>query len=528
MDTSSLKEIIEDRTMYSKTFKKEGQNFIKEYYSYPVHYEDNNGNWENIDLAINETNKWEFTNAVTSNIFNVYFGDTKDHNRHLMSVEYSKEEKQKWINFKLLNASPIGEEIYGDNKEKFKFVKCFDNIDLEYIVSENSIKENMIINQFTDIRKFQFSVKFGGTDLIENEDQGYSIVDVESGDLIWNIDKPFMFDSNNEMSYGVKYSIEKLNDYKILNVIVEDEEFLKNAVYPIIIDPTVTINNSSAILRTIGENRPASWSYNSDPDMYVFQNNYGQAMAALYYSDLDSLKGNNITINKATLSVYCYTSSGAAGRSNVRVTNLTAPLNASTNPTYDSNPYFSAVINQNAWNDIDFTTQINSRKNDFYGFLFYPNRQYQGGVTFYSPFSSNTTLRPKIIIEYLVRPTLAFHDGNPENTGYYSDGEGNVFREFDFGTVIAGQITTPVQIFLRNLSDFSVNNLNVKVEKDLSDGGYVELSLSRNPFNPTTTFLYENTIASNQDISFYIRLRTLDSTVAGGTTRLLANAYPST
>lgn len=540
MATSSMKEIIKRRDMYSKTFKKNGNSFVTEYYSYPVHYLNTDRAWEEINLNIDTTEKWEFTNEVTSNIFRVYFGDKTHYNQHLMSVEYSDNNKDKWINFKLLNASPIGTEIYGNNNEKFKFVECFKDVDLEYIVTENSVKENIILNKNNDLRKFDFSIKFGETDLIENDEDGYCIIDKESQKIIWNIDKPYMIDYNGDITYGVKYEISNLGEYKILSVVIEDEKFLNEATYPIVIDPTVTVDNQSdfiASYRYGGQNKtPETSSYlatSTNFGAYSQNNsdiNLNADFFAIYSSYIDQFKNNNnYVVNSLKLNLYCYSS---ASNFPLYISNLSSSLVAGQRPNTLNDNFAQIIPRTNQWFTVDLTNQFKSRGNNFYGIAVKvgssnaENQQTRGGF-FYSSYNSNTTLRPKLTVEYLIKPTLAFHDGNPDSTGYYSDGEGNVFREFDFGTLIAGQTSTPIQLFVRNVSDFAVNNLNVKVEKELASGGYVELSLTRNPFSPLQYFTIDNTIGSNQDISFYARLRTEDTATAGGTTRLLANAYPS-
>lgn len=540
MDTSSLKEIIEDRTMFSKKFNLGNQKFRIETFSHPIHYLKEN-QWIDIKTEIKDLKQWEFTNGVTDNIFNVYFGDDTVLNNHLFGIEYTVNDQNKWINFKLDGAKNCETEITGENKEKFKFIECMKNIDLEYIVYPNSLKENIILKEKTDIRKFDFTIKTGGTQIISTNENRFKIIDNSDEFVVWDIENPYMIDVDGNISYGVKYQMSHNGEFDVLSVIIEDSEFLSRASYPVYVDPTVTVSNSNTevmLASNTNSNSSASagaWTWNTSSEMGGANNGYGNHSSAIYYKQIDTIKNlmPNVYITKAILSVYAfqggYGSSGfpGAGGQGMYVNNVTSAITNNVIPT-SSNDNFalfeSGLVNK--WIDIDFKQQLIEKGKNFNGLYFSPKASYSG-YFLRSPYYSDVNFRPKLIIEYLIKPTLAFHDGNPDIAGFYSDGEGNVFREFDFGTVIAGQTTTPVQLFIRNLSDFNVNNLNVKVEKDLSDGGYVELSLTRNPFNPTTTFLYENTIASNQDISFYIRLRTLDSAVAGGATRFLANAYPS-
>lgn len=139
-----MNEIISKRGMYEKHFFLGQGKYQANISSYPLHYKDSNDKWEEISTDIIDFSKWEFKKGVLSNSFRTYFGDDTDNiNKHLVSVEYIRENKEKWFNFKLENATPTFMEV---NKSKCVFKHCFSNIDLEYIVMPGLLKENISLS----------------------------------------------------------------------------------------------------------------------------------------------------------------------------------------------------------------------------------------------------------------------------------------------------------------------------------------------------------------------------------------------
>jgi hypothetical protein len=145
---------------------------------------------------------------------------------------------------------------------------------------------------------------------------------------------------------------------------------------------------------------------------------------------------------------------------------------------------------------------------------------------FASPAHSNIAARPKLVIEYLIKPTIGFHDGSTAG-GYYSDSLGEIFKYLSFDPMIAGQITIAKKVFCKNLSGFDVENLRVFIrQEELPDGMYVRLSETNNPFIENEQIIYNGFIVDNDEKEFYVRIRTDDNTQQGGDFNIYAQAAP--
>lgn len=528
-------EIIENRNQFSKTYSLGGGKFNKEMYAYPIHYLDDNGDWEDINTTIAGFNDWEFSEGVTTNIFRTYFGDVSDVNAHLLGVEF-KGETDRWINLKLKEAKPTNQS-YKENV--YKFHECFENIDVEYIILPESVKENIILNEPTDIRKFEFTVKAGGT-LLKKVGESICIIDANNGDSLWVLDDPYMIDSLGAVSQGVRYDIDSVDEIQILNVTILDDAFLENASYPVIIDPTIIASQVSpdVVLATYmtesyGSN-PSGWAYNTSTYFGGWMFGWEQNVSAIYFKAYDSLKealslSKEMVINKSILSLGIYRS-GPQVAQGFSMFDVAAPMKVGTIPILAGTSYFTGgSYPLGSMIDIDVTDHITSKGSSFNGFYFRASAG-NTGTGFYSPFYSDVTKRPKFSVEYMFKPVLAFHDGTIDTNsgGYYSDSSGDVFKYLQFEPMTAGQTSLVKKAYIRNLSGFDVNGLKVSINDfEMPSGMYVRLSESNNPFIENQMIEFNGITLNNQDRSFFVRIRTDDSVKSGSEFNIYTKAYPA-
>ena len=80
-------------------------------------------------------------------------------------------------------------------------------IDLEYVIHGHDIKENIIVNHLLESHTFYFELDLEGLRPVHNEDGSISLVSQDTGDEIFLIPAPFMFDANNVFSTAVQYQI---------------------------------------------------------------------------------------------------------------------------------------------------------------------------------------------------------------------------------------------------------------------------------------------------------------------------------
>ncbi len=136
----------------------------------------------------------------------------------------------------------------GKAKDAIQYDKVFgEEISLRYTTTFSGYKEDIILNRYTGINEFAFTVKTNGLSLT-SDDGCFYLVNPLTGDQVASIGDIFVYDSNLKESpeYNHHYRIETIeqdNEY-ILTVVVNERYLLdESTLYPVVIDPSVKINS---------------------------------------------------------------------------------------------------------------------------------------------------------------------------------------------------------------------------------------------------------------------------------------------
>ena len=118
--------------------------------------------------------------------------------------------------------------------------------DLEYIVTSNSLKENIVV--YKPQAEYVYSFDLDSDGLIPVEQANGSIILVESEDsqeAVFTLDAPYMYDANGAESYDIELSIKENGDEYVVTV-EADSTWLNNSEreFPVVIDPTWSAPNS--------------------------------------------------------------------------------------------------------------------------------------------------------------------------------------------------------------------------------------------------------------------------------------------
>jgi hypothetical protein len=245
-------EILEKRSQYAKHFNNENKTNTAQISPAPIHYKDENNTWQDIELNIIPERNWEFEYALKKNTFKAYFNDITDiNNNTLTGFELiNSNGVSRWINYKLFGANPTANSYQAN---VFRYDNVFENIDLEYDITSVRLKEKIIIKQPTDSFSFTFTLKLdAGLRLEEQPNKDIYFIDIDTNEVLWKIEAPFAFDSNQRKheTRNVNYTFGKQihNDveYDSITISLDDIEFIQNAIYPIIIDPSTTHYSTTA------------------------------------------------------------------------------------------------------------------------------------------------------------------------------------------------------------------------------------------------------------------------------------------
>lgn len=271
-----VKEDITKRNTYEKHFVCEDGTYIAVTYPEQVCYKDSNGNWLEVDNTLSEKEgRISNNNSETKVSF-----ATKADNSQLVKLDYDNYEFSWDLDFykksqraleesnieevKVSNSAALytaetaelsTERLTGNDKQlsaekvesKIRYENVYsDKVDVEYTVLPNRVKENIIINEKTDLSGYSMNIACEDLTATLDGENGIEFKD-KNGRVKYYIQTPYMFDDVYEVSYDIGINIVEtdfgytVTFYPDLNWLNDEER-----VYPIIIDPTVRTNTTKA------------------------------------------------------------------------------------------------------------------------------------------------------------------------------------------------------------------------------------------------------------------------------------------
>lgn len=227
-------ELIDKRKPREKHFLQKDGTIRAEIYNTDIHYL-KDGKYEEIDNTLVKEND-SYVNK--SNDYKVEF--RKDIKKSLMKM--SKDNY--YIDFKLKekkdNIFKAGIRKLSANNITYSDIT--DNIKVEYQALSNKVKETVVL-QDSNYDELTFSLD---TNLDLELVGGEIISKDENGNIIFKIEKPFMFDSNYIRNDNIYYLIEKKESCYELQLVLDDEWLKdKDRVYPVYVDPTISSNTEN-------------------------------------------------------------------------------------------------------------------------------------------------------------------------------------------------------------------------------------------------------------------------------------------
>lgn len=254
-------EVYEGRTKTSKTFNNLDGTFTTEIYESPIHFQDLQGKWKNIDnnlKKVTNNGKGQFKN--TANDFSVTF----DEKINTLEMNLDIQEDTNGLEIGLTEVafengiSPI-QEVMGvvvDNQVHYENI--LENISTIYSVGNSFVKEDIVLDEkpsegLPETFTYQLSL-----DNLTYEQVGSQVYlkDSKTGETVYLIEAPFMYDSyvpkgfekadlitsvpEEAKSYDIDLSVREDNGRLLLDL-QPDLQWLGDAerIYPIVIDPTI-------------------------------------------------------------------------------------------------------------------------------------------------------------------------------------------------------------------------------------------------------------------------------------------------
>ncbi|WP_108671391.1 DNRLRE domain-containing protein [Peribacillus acanthi] len=256
-------EVKELRTAYSKTFLKSNGTFVAEISQTPIHFKNDNDQWESINNELVSDSK-ENVYENKANDFTVKFSEKHEVETPVFKIEdeqYSTELQLEPLEHTGEQAANVEGVVEG---ESITYPDVYSNIDIKYTVGSDRIKEDIIYTEkpekgFPTV--FTYKMDLEGMN-IKQEGETLYLYDLKTNKPVYYFETPYMYDSfvpkgykategifsipEEAISYDVKLTYEVINNQLYL-YLSPNKQWLEDSkrVYPITIDPTMVKIQSS-------------------------------------------------------------------------------------------------------------------------------------------------------------------------------------------------------------------------------------------------------------------------------------------
>ncbi len=472
-----LYEVEKKRDEYTKVYKKSDGTYTAVMTEEPLHYL-NDGVWEEINNSMS-LNGNLYTNL--DNLFNVEFPETIDSNENLtvekdgyelsFSVDNIEESSAVVENDIVVSDTNItvADEAIAQTQSSVTYNNVAEDTDLQYIITPNSIKENIIVFDKESVKDtYTFTFETNGLN-VEKLDDGSVVFKDETNEVKFRIPRPVMTDAALAFSYDIIVTLIENADDTITLEYSPSSDWTNSSdrVYPITIDPAIMV-----------ENEGASWvedtyvmydSSNSDAQNTNGYNDYvgavvnttdndGKQTHAEVYTkfNIDALKslGDNIVFTEVQ---YLFIGISADGKALAKkittptdlttVTYATKPLLDNEVIDYYTSPYSSSGEVEPSFLHFNITKPLNEWYNGAYnnGFAIVSGNEEYMGLFFLNGTPTTSTDSTTTYTTYVVMDYVDM-GGYNENLNYHSQSVGRA------GTGYVNDFTQHLSVIREDLS----------------------------------------------------------------------------
>lgn len=233
-----MKELKHLRKRNEKHFLNDDGTISLYLYNNDIHYL-KNGEYLDIDNTLMEKE-----NTIVNKANNFHTSFPKDKSTNLL-VDITKDNY--YLKIYLLKNKNNNTNIKR-NKQDLIFENILEDIDIDYKVISTKLKESIILKNKNNIPS-SLSFKIDTNLVLELATKG-SILAKDKDKNIFVIDAPFMKDNSGSYNYNINYDLNLKDNTYYLNLNL-DQEWLKKAEFPVIIDPTISDMENSSIAMTL-------------------------------------------------------------------------------------------------------------------------------------------------------------------------------------------------------------------------------------------------------------------------------------
>lgn len=266
--SASLEEIVDLREENVKHFRLSDGSYQAVVYSEAVHRRSANGKWVDIDNRLSEVTTTTGTRYSTAD-GRVSFAAQAGSGSRVMTLS----EKGYRISLSLatgtgletssadvrnheartdtlLRASGVSDSaervgILSDvnNTTKITYPGLLADTDLEYILSSNRVKENVILYAPASSYEYRFDLQLEGLTAVQYDNGVIELLDAVTQKAAYRIPLPYMYDANGERSWDVEYRMNDLGNGNYRLILTADAEWIQASerAFPVTIDPSIDV-----------------------------------------------------------------------------------------------------------------------------------------------------------------------------------------------------------------------------------------------------------------------------------------------
>lgn len=447
-EVTALSEITEMRDEFSKTFLMSDGTYTQVSYASPVHYEDEDGVFQEIDnrLSVNAmTGKVTTGNGGTD----VAFSQSQPQvsiNANGHNISWSVEKKNELRNddnVSLMNitpsyasftanainvadtadfkALPVEEQLMSAHKafSEMKYASFAEGYAVNYTVAPGKVKEDILITS-AENNEFVITVNAMGLTAVLG-DYRTVIFKNNANETVLTFDVPYMYDANDEFSTNIDIALTPvLGGYEI--TLTADEEWLNDEarVYPVVIDPSYTFEHGSTPATTITDTMvhegdsatDCSCGVDHDAHGFVITNKYNSKQYYSYFKVEVNSSAAMSRVIEATLNLHLTSTTNSGGPFSLY--RVTQDWDEAT-ITYDNQPSHSNtavdsginyVVNSNGTVTVTFDIAEEVRRYtagiyENYGFMLaYTNEDINDYNRFHTANYETVAHRPTMTVNY--------------------------------------------------------------------------------------------------------------------------------
>lgn len=243
-----LGELVEKRTADTKYYRMSDGTYQVLQYPQAVHYEAGGG-WSEYDNTLQNADSQEL--KTTSSDIAVRISK-KTNGRKFVSVEKDGY-RLSW--YYADAAKRTGEITYADEDgdpatlekvtSEVRYNGIFQDVDLQYVLTGNTVKENVILNSKLALRTYTMEYQSTGLTPVQEDARTISLNN-KAGETEFVIAAPYMEDGNRAVSEGVTLTLTEEKNGKFTLLMALDETWLDDPsrVYPVTVDPVLVTSQS--------------------------------------------------------------------------------------------------------------------------------------------------------------------------------------------------------------------------------------------------------------------------------------------